>query len=308
MALDVVNGGTDVIQNVTDYYAYNAQELFLPTHGGTFTINLGATQDEVTHIASLPMRGDLLSVTGDGLNLSFAMVGTGDVIVDLANTATPTVTGATIVSDVGNQLTLSLTRRAKMTSRSPWPLLRRSAAPSRVRRRPIWWPSHRSPRSRSRIRMPPDRDGDGHAVRCGERHAVEPGRRQLQRHNRRLYRHRHRRRGYRGAGWPGVHADHKSGGTWPDRHHHLYHRGHGHGAGHRHRQHDDRRRHRRRCPDADRATLGNSQSGRADAHRRPQPGGDRQRHGRDIHRHAGRHKWPALGNRNRRDPARARPA
>ena len=110
MALDVVNGGTDVIQNVTGYYAYNAQELFLPTHGGTFTINLGATQDNVTHIESLPMRGDLISVTGDGLNLSFAMVGTGDVVVDLANaTATPIVTGATIVSDAGNQLTLSLT-------------------------------------------------------------------------------------------------------------------------------------------------------------------------------------------------------
>ena len=55
------------------------------------------------------MRGDLLSVTGDGLNLSFAMAGTGDVVVDLANTATPTVTGATVVSDVGNVLTLSLT-------------------------------------------------------------------------------------------------------------------------------------------------------------------------------------------------------
>ena len=156
MALDVVNGGTDVIQNVTGYYAYNAQELFLPTHGGTFTINLGTTQDNVTHIESLPMRGDLISVTGDGLNLSFAMVGTGDVVVDLANaTATPIVTGATIVSDVGNQLTLSLTnRRAKMTSQSPWPLLRRSAAPSRARRRQIWWPSHRSLASQSRIRMP----------------------------------------------------------------------------------------------------------------------------------------------------------
>ena len=39
MALDVVNGGTDVIQNVTGYYAYNSSELFLPTNGGTFTIN-----------------------------------------------------------------------------------------------------------------------------------------------------------------------------------------------------------------------------------------------------------------------------
>ena len=114
MALDVVNGGTNVIQNVTNWYAYNAQELFLPTHGGSFTINLGATQDAVTHIASLPMRGDLLSVTGDGLNLSFAMVGTGQVIVDLANTTvTPIVTGATVASLVGNVLTLSLTSAAE---------------------------------------------------------------------------------------------------------------------------------------------------------------------------------------------------
>ncbi len=109
MALDVVNGGTNVIQSVTGYYAYNTQELFLPTHGGTFAINLGATQDNVTHIALLPMRGDLLSVTGDGLNLSFSMFGAGDVIVDLSRTSTPTVTGATIKSLVGNVLDLSLT-------------------------------------------------------------------------------------------------------------------------------------------------------------------------------------------------------
>ena len=77
-------------------------------NGGTFTINLGATQDDVTHIASLPMRGDLLSVTGDGQNLSFSMVGDGNVLVDLADTDTPQVTGATVVSQVGNQLTLGL--------------------------------------------------------------------------------------------------------------------------------------------------------------------------------------------------------
>ena len=94
MALDVVNDGTEVIQNVTNWYAYNSQELFLPRNGGSFTINLGTTQDDVTHIASLPMRGDLLSVTGDGANLSFSMVGDGNVLVDLAGTSdTPIVTG-----------------------------------------------------------------------------------------------------------------------------------------------------------------------------------------------------------------------
>ena len=82
MALNVVNGGTDVIQNVTNWYAYNSQELFLPRNGGTFTINLGATQDNVTHIASLPMRADLLSVTGDGRNLSFSITGDGQVVLD----------------------------------------------------------------------------------------------------------------------------------------------------------------------------------------------------------------------------------
>ena len=110
MALDVINGGTNVIQSVTNYYAYNAQELFLPTHGGSFTINLGATQDNVTHIELLPMRGDLLSVTGNGRDLSFAMDGTGQVVIDLeTGTSAPIVTGATVVSDVGSHLTLSLT-------------------------------------------------------------------------------------------------------------------------------------------------------------------------------------------------------
>jgi hypothetical protein len=109
MALDVVNNGTQVIQSVTNWYAYNAQELFLPRNGGSFIINLGATQADVTHIASLPMRGDLLSVTGDGVNLSFSMVGDGNVLVDLAGAGTPLVAGATIVSQAGDQLTLGLT-------------------------------------------------------------------------------------------------------------------------------------------------------------------------------------------------------
>jgi serralysin len=109
MALDVVNNGTQVIQNVTGWYAYNAQELFLDRDGGTYTINLGTVQDDVTHIAALPMRGDLLSVAGDSLNLSFSMVGDGNVLVDLNGADTPVVTGATVVSQVGDQLTLGLT-------------------------------------------------------------------------------------------------------------------------------------------------------------------------------------------------------
>ena len=36
----------------------------------TFTVTLGATQDDVTHLNSLPMRADLQSVTGNGTNLT----------------------------------------------------------------------------------------------------------------------------------------------------------------------------------------------------------------------------------------------
>src|SRR6185437_949308 len=81
MALDLINDGTSVIQNVTNWYAYNAQELFLPANGGSFTINLGTTQDDVTHIASLPMRGDLLIDLGAVGNLTPVVTGTGAAIV-----------------------------------------------------------------------------------------------------------------------------------------------------------------------------------------------------------------------------------
>jgi Ca2+-binding RTX toxin-like protein len=95
MALDVVNGGAQVIQNVANWYAYDGSSVFLPKNGGSFVVNLGAAQDDVTHITSLPMRADLLSVSGDGSNLKFSIAGDGNVVVDLH---TP---GAQIVSVQG---------------------------------------------------------------------------------------------------------------------------------------------------------------------------------------------------------------
>ena len=82
-ALDVAGQGSQVIENVAGWYAYDSDSLFLPETGGNFAITLGAAADDVTHITALPMRGDLLSVTGDGLNLSFSMVGEGHVLIDL---------------------------------------------------------------------------------------------------------------------------------------------------------------------------------------------------------------------------------
>jgi hypothetical protein len=109
-ALNLDNQGTQVIENVAGWYAYDANSVFLPASGGTYTITLGAAQDNVTHIAELPMRASLGSLTGDGRNLSFSVVGEGNVTVDLANpgTSTVVVTGATTVSQAGDVLTLNL--------------------------------------------------------------------------------------------------------------------------------------------------------------------------------------------------------
>ncbi|MBR1124798.1 hypothetical protein JQ628_24970, partial [Bradyrhizobium lablabi] len=96
MALNVTNAATgEVIRNAGTWYAYDTDSIFLPSGGGTFAVTLGTTQDDLTHIDELPMRADLLSVTGDGSNLSFAMRGDGVVGVDLK------APGANVVSVQG---------------------------------------------------------------------------------------------------------------------------------------------------------------------------------------------------------------
>lgn len=80
-SLDV--NSNQLIKSVNNWYAYSGDKVFLPKNGGDFTINLGATQDDVTHITNLPMRGELLSLNGDGTNLEFTFVGDGKVVLDL---------------------------------------------------------------------------------------------------------------------------------------------------------------------------------------------------------------------------------
>ncbi len=110
MALDVDGQGTQYIKNVAGWYAYDDDSVFLPASGGTYTITMGATPDDVTHITALPMRASLLSLSGNGQNLSFSVAGEGKVVIDLKAPGTNTiqVTGATVVSQIGEILTLDI--------------------------------------------------------------------------------------------------------------------------------------------------------------------------------------------------------
>ena len=109
-ALDLDNLGTQKIAAVSGWYAYDDDSVFLPRNGGTYTIQLGTAAADVTHIISLPMRAELLSVTGNGTNLSFSVFGEGRMVVDLVNPAgrQAVVTGASVVSLVGDKLTLDV--------------------------------------------------------------------------------------------------------------------------------------------------------------------------------------------------------
>ena len=109
-ALDIDGQGSQIIKNVAGWYAYSADKVFLPQSGGTFTITIGAVADDVTHITALPMRGTLLSVAGDGRNLSFSIIGEGKVVVDIQAPGTQwaKVTGATVVGLSGELLTLDV--------------------------------------------------------------------------------------------------------------------------------------------------------------------------------------------------------
>lgn len=109
-ALNLSNLGSDVISSVAGWYAYDGDSLFLPEAGGSFSITTGATAADLTHIVALPMRADLLSVTGDGLNLGFSLIGEGHVMVDLGDIGNlvPVVTGASIAGLSNGTLDISL--------------------------------------------------------------------------------------------------------------------------------------------------------------------------------------------------------
>jgi serralysin len=107
-ALDVTTPGK-VIKSVTGYYAYDNDSVFTTKTGGSYTINLGTTIDDVSHITSLDQRNELVSVTGDGTNLNFSFNGAGKVSTDMkaiAATDRYKVTGADDFKVNGDKLEL----------------------------------------------------------------------------------------------------------------------------------------------------------------------------------------------------------
>lgn len=109
-ALNLDDLGGKVIKSVANWYAYDADSVLLDADGGTFTVQLGTSIDDVTHITSIGSRAQLVSLTGDGTNLDFTIAGEGKVVIDLKQTAgfAYQATGATVVSQVGDILTLDL--------------------------------------------------------------------------------------------------------------------------------------------------------------------------------------------------------
>ncbi len=116
-ALDI-DAGNKVIKNVTNYYAYDNDSVFTTKTGGSYTINLGTTIDDVSHITSLDQRNELVSVTGDGTNLNFSFNGAGKVTTDMkaiAVTQRYKVTGADDFKVTGDKLELTFNNNISHT-------------------------------------------------------------------------------------------------------------------------------------------------------------------------------------------------
>lgn len=78
--LDMGSEGT--IASAANWYAYNSDSVFLPRAGGTFKVSLGQTPANATHINELGQRNDLISVSGDKVDLAFSFEGRSDVYID----------------------------------------------------------------------------------------------------------------------------------------------------------------------------------------------------------------------------------
>ena len=120
MALNVTNGADADHSERRQLVCLRQQQHLPAAHGGTFNVTLGTSQDDVTHIDSLPMRADLLSVTGDGTNLAFSMTGDGevDIHVQTSDANVISIQGAPAASLFGYDLALMFNDGALAVSSS----------------------------------------------------------------------------------------------------------------------------------------------------------------------------------------------
>lgn len=122
VATDVGAFGLNVegkIQSVNNWYAYDQDTVFLPANGGEYTINLGETPQDVTRIVQLPMRAELVSVTGDGTNLEYVFTGAGNVVIDINSdrpNLVPIAAGADSSTFDGNLLTMTFDSEGEHTA------------------------------------------------------------------------------------------------------------------------------------------------------------------------------------------------
>ena len=127
MALDVINGGTDVIQNVANWYAYNAQELFLPSEWRHVhdQSRPDAGRCHAHRLAADAGRSALGHGRRPQPELFHGGRGSRDHRSRGARDRTPVVTGATISSLVGDQLDLDVHRAGRARCYSRLSALRR---------------------------------------------------------------------------------------------------------------------------------------------------------------------------------------
>jgi len=106
---------SQVIQNVGNWYAFSDREVFLPESGGAFSVQLGSSASPATRITSLPMRARLVSVSGDGVNLSFTFDGEGvvQVLVHNPNSLQVGTSGSDGATLNGNLLTLQFNQNGR---------------------------------------------------------------------------------------------------------------------------------------------------------------------------------------------------
>ena len=107
--------GGKKIKAVDSWYAYNDTQVFSDKDAGTYTVRLGTAADSLTHITQLPARANLISLTGNGEDISFSLEGEGKLTLQTKCMTIPTVTGASSYSYNLLNKTATLTFTNKQT-------------------------------------------------------------------------------------------------------------------------------------------------------------------------------------------------